>query len=67
MNGGTLTNGGDILFSSGTTIESSGNLNPIGHAYILGGDIALPENVDLKFITSGIIDGQGHSWTFGYN
>ena len=67
LNGGTLTNGGDILFSSGTTIESSGNLNPIGHAYILGGDIALPENVDLKFITSGIIDGQGHSWTFGYN
>ena len=67
LNGATLTNGGDILFSSGTTIESSGNLNPIGHAYILGGDINLPENVDLKFTTSGIIDGQGHSWTFGHN
>ncbi|MFH1319429.1 MAG: hypothetical protein ABII90_02090, partial [Bacteroidota bacterium] len=65
LNGATLTNGGDILFSSQTTIASSGYLNPQGYAYVLGGDLIIPDTVILTFTSDGIIDGQGHSLIFG--
>ena len=64
LNGATLTNGGDILFSSKTTIASSGSLNARSYAYILGGDLTIPTGVDVKFTSSAIIDGQGHKWIF---
>ncbi|MFH1643764.1 MAG: WD40 repeat domain-containing protein, partial [bacterium] len=65
LNGATLNNGGDILFSSQTTIDSSGYLNPQGYAYILGGDLIIPSATTLTFTSNGIIDGQGHSLIFG--
>ena len=67
LNGATLTNYGDILFSSQTTIESSGYLNPQGHAYIFGSNLNIPENVTLTFTSNGIMDGQGYNLIFGNN
>jgi Tol biopolymer transport system component len=61
LNGATLTNGGDILFSSQTTISTSGYLSPQGNAYILGSDLTIPQDVILTVTSSGIIDGQGNS------
>ena len=57
----------DVRFSSDTTIESSGFLSPHGNAFILGGDLIMPDGVDVHFTTSGIIDGQGHNLIFGEN
>ena len=57
----------DIRFSSDTTIESSGFLSPHGSAFILGGDLLIPDGIDVHFTTSGIIDGQGHNLIFGRN
>ena len=67
LQGGTLDIYGDMLFSSGTTIISSGNLQPHGYAFVLGGDLTIPDGVDLKFTNSGVFDGQGHSLTFEGN
>lgn len=65
LSGATLTNGGDILFSSKTEfIAPGGYLNPRGYAYILGGDMILPDGTDLYLTSSGIFDGQGHSLIF---
>jgi hypothetical protein len=68
LNGATLTNGGDILFSSATTfVAPGGYLNPRGYAYLLGGDVTIPNGTDLRFTSSGIFDGQGHSLVFEGN
>ena len=67
LNGATLSIRNDLQLSSQTQINSSGNLDLYENALLLEGDITLPENVDLKFTTSGIIDGQENSLIFGHN
>jgi hypothetical protein len=67
LSGYTFENHGDIHLSSKTEITTSGYLAPYAHAYILGGDLVLPDGVDVTFTTSGIIDGRGHNIVFGRN
>ena len=57
----------DQQWASDTTIVAGGIISTHGHAIILGGDLLLPDNFDIRFTTSGIIDGQGHTWIFGHN
>jgi len=64
LSGYTLENHGDLIFSNKTIISSSGYLSPHGSAYILGGDLILPAGVDLRFTTSGVLDGQGNRLIF---
>jgi hypothetical protein len=67
LDGSTLRLYGDFMFSSGTTIESSGNLSPMNHAFLLGGDLSIPPDVQITFSTGGIVDGQGHRLIFNDN
>ena len=62
--GGTLTFGGDLVLSSASTIASSGIFNMRGFAMVLGGDLTIPNGVDLVLSSSGIIDGQGNNIIF---
>jgi len=64
---GGLTLYADQRWYSGTTISAGGRISAHGKAIILGDDLLLPDNFDIRFTTSAIIDGQGHSWIFGHN
>jgi len=65
--GSTLSLNGDFIFSSGTTIDSSGILDPSGNAFVLGADLTVPADTQISFISSGIFDGQGHRLIFRDN
>jgi hypothetical protein len=67
LSGSTFENHGDLHLSSQTKFPSSGYLSPHTYAYVLGGDMIVPDGVDITFTTSGILDGRGHNIIFGRN
>jgi hypothetical protein len=67
LSGYTFENHGDVHFSSQTKFPTSGYLSPHTYAYVLGGDMIIPDGVDITFTTSGILDGRGHNIIFGRN
>lgn len=61
LNGGTLILDGDLLWSSTTRLYTGGNIDGQGSALMLGGNLAIPAGQSLRFTSSTIIDGRGHS------
>ena len=50
----------DLKFSAKTRVPSSGIFDTQGYAIKFGGDLNLNENVIMKFVSNGILDGWGN-------
>ncbi|MFH1644120.1 MAG: hypothetical protein ABIA74_03000 [bacterium] len=61
LNGGTLILDGDLLWSSTTRLYTGGRIDGRGGAIKLGGNLTIPSGESLRFTSSTIIDGKGHS------
>ncbi|MBD3195207.1 MAG: hypothetical protein GF317_09140, partial [Candidatus Lokiarchaeota archaeon] len=63
---GILSLDGDLYLDSSIGFSSGGYIDGNGYAIYLGGDLKLPDRVDLRFTDTTMIDGQGYSLTLGY-
>ena len=62
---GTLKLESDLYLDSSVTLSSGGYIYGADKTIYLGGDLSIPDETDLVFCFSGVIDGQGHTLNIG--